>query len=332
MSAKVSGFGLPRAIPDAVRKESRYNSPSEEAVADIILHQYAVSPFSEKIRKIFAHKKISWRSVEQPVIMPKPKLVPLTGGYRRIPVLQIGADVWCDTGIIIRKIDELKPEPTLYPGGLAAAADTMNQWADRRMFWSTTPVIFSKLEVAKEFIEDRSKMMRGANFGEIARSAPDSRNHLRAFLEILDRQLATQPFLLGDSFSLADAACFHPVWFLRAEPTAFGLAQKFPNLMLWFERIDAMGYGDVRPMDPDEALQIAKDSAPATDENVDSRDPNELMAGTRVSVTPDDYAFDPVTGRVVVSTIHEIAIEREDPELGRIVNHFPKIGFRIAAV
>ena len=174
-------------------------------------------------------------------------------------------------------------------------------------------------------------MMRGANFGEIARSAPDSRNQLRAFLEILDRQLATRPFLFGNSFSLADAACFHPVWFLRAEPTAFGLAQKFPHLMRWFERIDAMGSGDVRPMDPDEALKIAKDSTPTTDENVDSRDPNELVAGTRVSVTPDDYGFDPVTGRVVVSTIHEIAIEREDPELGRIVNHFPKIGFRIAA-
>ncbi|MGH7925330.1 MAG: glutathione S-transferase family protein [Candidatus Binatus sp.] len=300
---------------------------------EIILHQYVTSPFSEKIRKIFAHKKITWRSVEQPVIMPKPKLVPLTGGYRRIPVLQIGADVWCDTGIIIRKIDELKPEPSIYPGGNIAAADTMNQWADRRLFWSTTPVIFEKLAavVPKEFIEDRSKMMQGANFGDIARSAPDSRNQLRAFLEILDRQLANRPFLLGDSFSLADAACFHPVWFLRAEPTSFGLAQKFPHLMIWFERIDAMGYGEVRPMDPDEALKVARDSTPATAENIDAHDPNGLAAGTRISVTPDDYGFDPVIGRVVVSTIHEIAIEREVPELGRIVNHFPKIGFRIAA-
>jgi glutathione S-transferase len=302
-------------------------------VPEIILHQYVNSPFSEKIRKIFAHKKISWRSVEQPVIMPKPKLVPLTGGYRRIPVLQIGADVWSDTGIIIRKIDELKPEPTVYPGGLTAAADTMNQWADRRLFWSTTPVIFEKMGamVPKEFIEDRSKMMQGANFGEIAKAAPDARNQLRAFLEILDRQLASRPFLLGDSFSLADAACFHPVWFLRAEPTAFGIAQKFSHLMRWFERVDAMGYGEVSAMDPDEALKIAKDSAPATAEKVDSSDPNGLKVGTRVSVTPDDYGFDPVTGRVVVSTIHEIAVEREVPELGKIVNHFPKIGFRIAA-
>jgi len=302
-------------------------------VPEIILHQYVTSPFSEKIRKIFAHKKITWRSVEQPTIMPKPKLVPLTGGYRRIPVLQIGADVWCDSGIIIRKIDELKPEPTLYPHGLSAAADVINQWADRRVFWSTTPVIFEKLAaiVPKEFIEDRSKMMQGADFANLARSAPDSRNQLRAYLEILDRQLASSPFLLGDSFSLADAACFNPVWFLRAEPTAFGIAQKFANLMRWFERVDAMGYGEVTPMEPDEALEVAKDTAPATAENVDASDPNGLKAGTRVSVTPDDYAFDPVTGRVVVSTIHEIAIERDVPELGKIVNHFPKIGFRIAA-
>ena len=300
---------------------------------EIILHQYANSPFSEKIRKIFAHKKISWRSVDQPVIMPKPKLVPLTGGYRRIPVLQIGADVWSDTGIIIRKIDELKLEPTLYPGGLTAAADTMNQWADRRLFWSATPVIFEKLAAVtpKEFIEDRSKLIPGTNFADIPKAAPDSRNQLRAFLEILDRQLATSPFLLGDSFSLADAACFHPVWFLQAEPTSFGLVRKFTHLMRWFDRVNAMGNGDVTPMDPDEALKIAKESNPATAENVDSRDPNGLVAATRVAVTPDDYGFDPVIGRVVVSTIHEIAIEREVPELGRIVNHFPKIGFRIAS-
>jgi hypothetical protein len=113
--------------------------------------------------------------------------------------------------------------------------------------------------------------------------------------------------------------------------TAFGHAKRFANLMRWFERIDAMGVGDVRSMDPDEALKIARESAPATREDIDDHDPNGLMAGTRISVTPDDYGFDPVTGRVVVSTIHEIAIEREDADLGKIVNHFPKIGFRIAS-
>src|ERR1700731_529564 len=153
----------------AKKSRSLKSVPPEEIVSEIILHQYVTSPFSEKIRKIFAHKKISWRAVEQPVIMPKPKLIPLTGGYRRIPVMQIGADIYSDTGIIIRKIDELYPEPTIYPGGLEAAAHTMNIFADRRMFWSTTPVIFEKMAkmVPPAFIADRSKMMQGADFGSI---------------------------------------------------------------------------------------------------------------------------------------------------------------------
>jgi len=302
-------------------------------VPEIILHQYVNSPFSEKIRKIFAYKKISWRAVEQPVIMPKPKLVPLTGGYRRIPVLQIGADVWCDSAAIIARLDDLYPEPSLYPPGMRAACLSLNMWADRRLFWSTTPVIFEKLAavVPKEFIEDRSKMMRGANFAEIGLAAPDARNQLRAFLDMLDSTLAEQPFILGDHFSLADAACFHPVWFLRAEPSAFSHAQKFPNLMRWFERIDAMGHGATAPMEPDQALAIAKHASPATPGFIDPADPNGVKAGARVAVTPDDYGFDPVVGNVVVNSIREIAVEREDPELGRIVNHFPKVGFRVSA-
>jgi glutathione S-transferase len=302
-------------------------------VPEVILHQYVNSPFSEKIRKILAYKKIAWRAVEQPVIMPKPKLVPLTGGYRRIPVLQIGADVWCDTGIIIRKLEELHPERSIYPRGMEAACNAVNMWADRRIFWSTTPVIFEKLAavVPKEFIEDRSKMMQGADFAQIGKTAPDALNQLRAFLQLLDNSLASQPYILGDRFTLADAACFHPVWFLRAEPTAFSHAQKFPNLMRWFERIDAMGYGTMTPMDPDEALKIAKAANPAAQPSSDPADPNGLKPGARIAVTPDDYAFDPVVGTVVLSTIQEIAIEREDPAVGRVVNHFPKIGFRISA-
>jgi glutathione S-transferase len=305
----------------------------EESMPEIILHQYPNSPFSEKIRKILALKKVTWRSVDQPVIMPKPKLVPLTGGYRRIPVLQIGADVWCDSGIIARKIEELYPEPTIYPGGSEGVCHAITLFADRRFFFSTTPVIFEKLgpSVPKEFIEDRSKMMAGAgaNFTELTQTAPDARNQVRAFLDLLDRQVANQPYLLGPSFSLADAACFHCVWFLRAEPSSFALAQRHANLMRWFERIEKMGNGNVTPMEQDEALRIAKESAPAAKEAYDATDPNGIKPGMKVAVMPDDYGFDPVAGTVVISTLYEIAVERTDPELGRIVNHFPKIGFRI---
>lgn len=300
---------------------------------EIILHQYVNSPFSEKIRKIFAFKKLGWRSVEQPTIMPKPKLIPLTGGYRRIPVMQLGADIYCDTGIIIRRLDDLFPEPSIYPGGSEATCHAINIWTDRRFFWSTTPVIFEKLAavVPREFIEDRSKMMKGANFDDLALQAPDARNQLRAYLDMLDRQLSDgRRYILGNSFSLADASVFHCIWFLRAEPSAFARAQRFEHVMQWFERIDAMGYGDPKPMDPDDALKIARDAKPATRESADPDDPNGLTPGMKVAVMPDDYGFDPVAGTVVASSVYEVAIRRHDPELGELVVHFPKVGFRIA--
>jgi glutathione S-transferase len=65
----------------------------------IILHHFDQSPFSEKIRLIFGFKGLSWKSVRIPRVMPRPDLTPLTGGYRRTPVMQIGADIFCDTQI-----------------------------------------------------------------------------------------------------------------------------------------------------------------------------------------------------------------------------------------
>ena len=69
-------------------------------MSDVILHHYALSPFSEKVRRVLAYKQIPWRAVEQPIMAPKPDLRPLTAGYRRVPVMQIGADVYCDTAVI----------------------------------------------------------------------------------------------------------------------------------------------------------------------------------------------------------------------------------------
>ena len=71
---------------------------------DIYLHHYPASLFSEKIRLLLGYLGAAWHSVEIPSIMPRPLLMPLSGGYRRIPVAQIGADVYCDTKIIARAL------------------------------------------------------------------------------------------------------------------------------------------------------------------------------------------------------------------------------------
>jgi glutathione S-transferase len=298
----------------------------------LILHHYPASPFSEKIRKVLAHKRLAWHAVEQPSIMPKPDLVPLTGGYRRIPVLQIGADVWCDTQLIVRVIERLHPSPTLHPGGSEGTCHAWNLWADRLLFWHTVAVVFADLGplVPKEFVDDRTKMIPGRDFAEVPKLAPHAKEQLRALFAILEAQLADERrYLLGADFSLADAACFHPLWFLRVAPSAPALLEEFGRLRAWTARVAELGEGDPRPMTPAEALAVAKAARPAPASGIAGAEPNALAIGHRIAVTADDYAFDPVVGELVAASATEIAVRRSDPALGDLVVHFPRFGYRV---
>jgi glutathione S-transferase len=302
--------------------------------SELILHQYETSPFSEKVRKLLAWKGIPWRAVEQPAIMPKPDLIPLTGGYRRIPVLQIGADVYCDSQLIARVLERLHPTPSLYPRGSEGTCHVWNLWADRFLFLAVVPLVFDEIGafVPKEFIEDRTKMAPGRDFAEIGKLAPPAREQVRAMIATLEAQLAQgQRFLLGDEFSLADAACYHPLWFLRVAPQAAGLTREWPRVAAWLERVEAMGHGEKSALGASAALAIARDATPAAAAPSDPQEPNGIAPGMRVSIVPDDYAFDPVAGVVTHASAHEIAVKRSEPALGEIVVHFPRIGFRIVA-
>jgi glutathione S-transferase len=303
-------------------------------MADLILHHYDTSPFSEKVRKLLAHKQLAWKAVEQPTIMPKPDLIPLTGGYRRIPVLQIGADVYCDTQLIARVLEARHPNPTIYPGASEGTCHAWNLWADRFLFLMSVPVIFAEIGqfVPKAFMDDRSKMMPGRDFNDVPKQAPHAREQMRSLIAQMESQLADgRPWLLGDAFSLADAACWHPIWFLRAAPRASGVTAEFASVQRWMERVDAMGAGDRSDMTPAEAVATARAATPAPGAGVAPHEPNGLTAGARVTVTPDDYGFDPVAGELVSATVHEVAVRRNDPAVGDVVVHFPRIGFQVKA-
>ncbi len=302
-------------------------------MSDLILHHYDTSPFSEKVRKLLAHKRLAWRAVEQPTIMPKPDLLPLTGGYRRIPVLQIGADVYCDTQLIARVLEARHPEPTIYPGATEGTCHAWNLWADRLLFIASVPVLFAEIGqfLPKAFMDDRSRMMPGRDFNDVPKQAPHARDQVRSLVATIETQLADgRSWLLGPRFSLADAACWHPLWFLRMAPAAMALLGQFPTLQGWMDRVDALGVGERIASTPAEALAVARDAQPAAPSGVAPNEPNGLTAGMQVTVTPDDYGFDPVTGELVTATVHEVAVRRRDPSLGDVVVHFPRIGFRVA--
>jgi glutathione S-transferase len=301
-------------------------------MSDVILHHYPTSPYSEKVRIAFGIKDLAWRSVTIPVVMPKPDLMPLTGGYRKTPVMQIGADIYCDTQLILREIERRFPEPPLYPPGAGAPAEGLGWWIERSLFSVAVGVLFAKVggSLPKPFLDDRAKFSgREINPERMAAADPMLRDSLRAQLSWLEAALgAQQGFILGDRPSVADCSVYHMVWFIqRARGDLF---DEFPHVARWATRMAAFGHGTPTPLEAADALAIAKAAEPSTKEAVDPGDPVARTPGQKVAVTPDDTGRDPVTGVLIASSPTEIVIRRSDPAVGEIDVHFPRAGFVVA--
>ena len=299
----------------------------------IILHHYDTSPYSEKVRLGLGLKGLAWASVEIPVIMPKPDLTALTGGYRKTPVLQIGADIYCDSQLIMRELERRHPSPGFYPAG-RGAADALAWWAEKTMFSPAVGVAFAKRPDALPdgFLEDRAKFS-GRNIDPAAMMAalPYLFDQLRAHLHWLDQMMADgRSFLQGAAAGLADLAAYHPIWFLQRNfgPAAAPLGG-FPRLLSWAERVAAIGHGDRRPMTSQGALAVASAATSSTGTVADRDDPIGRQPGLRVTVTPDDTGRDPVVGELVASSVDEITIKRNDPAVGEVSVHFPRAGFAV---
>src|SRR5215469_9629054 len=303
-------------------------------MTDIILHHYETSPYSEKVRLGLGLKGLSWASVEIPAIMPKPNLTALTGGYRKTPVLQIGADIYCDSQLIMRELERRHPSPSFYPTG-RGAADALAWWAEKTMFTPAASLVFAKRfdSLPGGFLEDRAKFS-GRNIDPTAMLAavPNVLDQLRAHLDWLDQMLADgRWFLQGSDAGLADLAAYHPVWFLQQRVGAAAAPlDGVPRVLSWAERIAAIGHGMRSQMTAEKALDAARAAASIASAIADPRDPIGRKPDQIVTVTPDDTGRDPVVGELVASDVHEIVIRRSDREIGEVCVHFPRAGFVVA--
>lgn len=301
-------------------------------MAEILFHHYPLSPFSEKVRRVLAYKQLPWRAVEQPIMAPKPELTPLTGGYRRIPVLQIGADIYCDTALILRVLEQRHPTPACLPAPLAGAVSLLEDWADHRLFMQTVPPTIVRLldQLPPAFFADRAAMTPAFTRESLIADAPHALSQALISLDRLETQLRQTPFVLGDTFTLADAACFHPVWFMQHGGDLFDVVRARPALAAWFDRIAAFGPGMETTMAAGEALAVARAAQPADVLGGDA-DPDHPV-GDEVSIVPDDYGLEETRGRVARVSADEIVVLRADPEVGDIAVHYPRAGYRISRV
>lgn len=309
-------------------------------VTDIILHHYPQSPVAEKVRVVLGIKDLAWRSVQIPRLPPKPDLMPLTGGYRRTPVLQVGSDIYCDSQCIIRELERRYPQPTLFPNGSGGLPWALSRWTDGALFTLVVGVVMGAQadELPEEFAQDRGRLYFGPNFDWQAqkKTLPHTLAQIRAQFGWIDTRLSgDRDFILGDVPGLPDALCYHLVWFFRGRYAGGpALLDQFPNLTAWEKRVAAIGHGRAEDLSSQDALAIARSTTPQSigeaDYQVDGNDPQGLAPGQMVAVAPDVDGGDPqVEGRIVAVGIDSITISRQSPEAGDIAVHFPRVGYRV---
>ena len=307
---------------------------------DLILHHYPTSPFSEKIRLILGYKQLAWKSVIIPSIMPKPDVVALTGGYRKTPFLQVGADIYCDTALICDVLEHRQPAPTLYPDHQKGLARTLAQWADTTLFWAAMAYNLSPKgaaamfagappEVAKAFAADRGAMSTG-----MTRLRPgDATAAYKSYLRRLANMLDDHPFLLGDAPTVADFAAYHPLWFSRVRNPVMGdILQATPGVLGWMDRIAALGHGRMDKFESTDAIAVAAASQPVALGDEPFQDEHGIALGSRVSIAAETFGTETTEGELVAATRMHYTLRRTDERAGTVHVHFPRIGYVLRAL
>ncbi len=314
-------------------------------MAELIFHHYPTSPFSEKIRLILGYKQLAWKSVLIPSIMPKPDVLALTGGYRKTPILQVGADIYCDSALIADVLEHLQARPSIYPEPGKGLARTIAQWADSTLFWAAmahnlgpkgAAHMFAGAppEAARAFGEDRKAMSAGMLRLRPADAAAAYKSYLRRLSDMLD----DQPFLLGQVPCIADFSAYHPLWFTRVRtPVVADILQLTPAVLDWMDRMAAIGQGTMEKFDAASAIAVAAAAEPTrvghgllTDSTF--QDEHGIPLGSRVTVTAESFGPEPTEGELMAATRTHYTLSRSDDRVGKVHVHFPRIGYALKAV
>ena len=316
------------------QKERRVSDSSSE----IIFHAYPQSPVAEKVRVAFGIKGLVWRTVEIPRLPPKPMLTALTGGYRRTPVMQIGADIYCDSQCIIRELERRHPSPSFMPTSDHGLMWCLSRWTDGTLFDQTVRHVLGSAgdNLDKDFAADRGRLYLGEDWAEGLKNAHANLPHLvaqmRAPLSWLNAQLADgRAFLLGEAPAAIDAQFYHVVWFLRGRWTdGPSFLSEFTDLVRWEENIQSIGHGTSSSMEPEEAIRRARDLQPVAKIGVAAHEPQGFEVGQSVTITPDvNGGEQPVGGRIRFANAETVVIERTAEDVGTVCVHFPRSGYRV---
>ncbi|PNY28370.1 Uncharacterized protein TCAP_01702 [Tolypocladium capitatum] len=324
------------------------------ATEDIVLYHYFYSPYARRIVWYLALRGIPYSQCLQPPMMPRPDLARLGIAYRRIPILSIGRDVYLDTRLQLRKLEELPwPAPKLASskGDEQALERLLESLAvDSGVFSTAAALLPTDLPLLQDpaFQKDRSDFT-GVEFSAegLQRARPELLREFAGMFELLETTLLADGrdwVLKTEGPGLADIEAVWPVHWMVGIPGALPVKQfspaVYPKVYAWIKRFnDAVvaakkNMAEPRTLSGEEAAElITKSAFHDAQGSVDAEDfvveAQGLKNGDVVTVSPTDTgASKKDAGRLVSMDKNEVVFETK-AEGGSVRVHAPRHGFRV---
>jgi glutathione S-transferase len=284
--------------------------------------------------------------------MPRPDLASIDVGYRKIPLMAIGKDIYCDSRLIISKLESFYPGSSLAPPSPADAGihKLFENWTiDGGIFANSVKLMPYWVENGllnnKLFLDDRQKLMGGRRMTAEAMQAgrPDGLQNMQQAFELLETKFLADGryWVLGTKEpTLADIDAVWPFEWLIVDRGMRGSLpdehfgnKTYPRVHAWLRRfmaeVERKKQSTKTPASLDgPSMRKRVLHAESTSEHVafDHEDPLKLLPGEEVEVFPSDYGqMGKSTGVLVGLTATEVVLRNK---IG-IHLHFPRWNFSI---
>jgi len=301
---------------------------------DLILYHYSMSPFAEKMRAMLGYTGIPWQAVTVREMPPRKVLSILAGGYRKVPVAQIGADVFCDTRTIADELARISGKPELSLANQPQEIIDFVRKTDLEIFFACVMSASDK-RMLKKLIKETSlwnavlflkdRMAMGKTSRVRTARGPKAKAVVLEHMAKMEQMLSSD-FLFSDQPTIADFSAYHGLWFVT-ELGEKPWIEDYPKVKDWLGRMAAFGHGSHQKIKDKQGLDIAKGATPRPVESAS----DDALTGKPVTVAPDDYGRDPVMGTLVFADDQRIIVARSHKRVGDVHVHFPRQGFAVTS-
>jgi glutathione S-transferase len=224
----------------------------------LILYQFEISPFCDKVRRILNVKQLPYAIREVKLLEAgRLKTVSPTGKY---PVLDYHGRMIPDSTAIAHYLERAHPSPALIPADPreAALCHILEDWADESIYFIEMTMRLAWPNNAKRWLPELVKHENGlgrrlglalapAGVRSQARAQGTGRKHkdtvvadVERHFQALDSLLARRAFLVGDALTLADIAVYAQVACIKETEEGAPLIARFPGLLVWFHRVELL--------------------------------------------------------------------------------------------